>query len=241
MLTENDKAVLHFSGGKDSLACLYLCRPWWDRITVLWVNAGNPYPETVEQMAQIKALVPHFAEVRGDQPAWIAAMGLPVDVVPIMHGTMGRLAGSTEPLRLQSTFDCCAHNLWLPMREAMRQMGATVAIRGQKQCDEFKGQLRDGDVFEGITYRHPLDAWSDADVMAYLHAQGVELPPQYARGVNTSFDCMDCTGYASHNAVRWAQMAETHPDLWASFGGKLAAVRAALDCAVRPYMEQSWQ
>jgi len=34
--------VLQLSGGKDSLACLYLLKPKWDDLIVAWVNTGAP-------------------------------------------------------------------------------------------------------------------------------------------------------------------------------------------------------
>jgi 3'-phosphoadenosine 5'-phosphosulfate sulfotransferase (PAPS reductase)/FAD synthetase len=51
------KAVLQFSGGKDSLACLLLLRPWWDRLTVMWVNTGAAFPETLELMEAVRSRV----------------------------------------------------------------------------------------------------------------------------------------------------------------------------------------
>lgn len=235
MLDAHERIVVQFSGGKDSLACLYLCRPWWPKLHVVWCNPGNPYPETLAQMAHIRALVPHFIEVNGEQPRWVREQGLPVDVVPILATTVGQLVAGVHGPRLQSTFECCRHNLWEPLARAVIALRATLVVRGQKRSDDLQGPLHDGDVVDGVTYHYPLEGWSDADVRAYLHEQGVALPPQYGRGINTSFDCFDCTGYAAHNRARWAAMPDTHPDLWARFGPQLAAVRAELTNAMVAY------
>jgi PP-loop superfamily ATP-utilizing enzyme len=44
------KAILFFSGGKDSLACLHLLREYWDRVLVVWANPGEALPELRAQM-----------------------------------------------------------------------------------------------------------------------------------------------------------------------------------------------
>jgi 3'-phosphoadenosine 5'-phosphosulfate sulfotransferase (PAPS reductase)/FAD synthetase len=77
------KPILQFSGGADSLACLWLLREHWPRLTVVWVNTGDCFPETSELMRKVRELVPHFHEVRSDQPAQIRRWGYPVDVLPI--------------------------------------------------------------------------------------------------------------------------------------------------------------
>ena len=55
-LDRHDKIALQFSGGKDSLAVLYLCKEWWNKITVVWLNTGSAFPETIAQMEGIYSL-----------------------------------------------------------------------------------------------------------------------------------------------------------------------------------------
>lgn len=40
IIDRHERVVLFFSGGKDSLTCLLLLRPYWDRLTVCWINTG---------------------------------------------------------------------------------------------------------------------------------------------------------------------------------------------------------
>jgi phosphoadenosine phosphosulfate reductase len=235
LLDEHDQIVLEFSGGKDSLACLYLCRPHWDKITVLWSNPGDPYPETVAQMQHIAQLVPHFLEIKGEVGAWVAESGYPVDVLPVLNTGFAHTFAGTSGVRLQSVFDCCLHNLLHPMAEAVEVLGATLVVRGQKNADALKGPLRSGRELLGVTYYYPLETWTDDDVFNYLQAEGVALPEQYARGINTSFDCVGCTGFAEHNQRRWATMRDTHPDLWPQFKVRLDTVRATLQQAMTHY------
>ena len=67
------KAILLFSGGKDSLAALLFLRAHWDSITVLWANPGGAHPRLLEYMASIRRRVPHFVEVQGRSREWITS------------------------------------------------------------------------------------------------------------------------------------------------------------------------
>lgn len=91
-LARHDRIALQLSGGRDSIACLYLMRPWLDRITVYWLNTGAAFPETLAVIEQMRAWVPHFVEIDGDQPGHVARHGIPSDLVPSSHTPIGLLA-----------------------------------------------------------------------------------------------------------------------------------------------------
>ena len=77
----HQRAVLAFSGGKDSLVCLDLCRDYRDKLTVVWVNTGAAFPHMVEfvrKAAEGYSLI----ELHSDQAAWHAQHGLPAEIVP---------------------------------------------------------------------------------------------------------------------------------------------------------------
>lgn len=84
-LSRHKKVMLQLSSGKDSAAVLWLLQPYWDKFDVVWVNPGNPYPETLEYMEKIQKLVPRFICVLGNQPQDIQRNGWPVDIVPLDH------------------------------------------------------------------------------------------------------------------------------------------------------------
>ena len=149
-LERHDRAVLQFSGGKDSLACLSLLQPWWEKITVLWANTGDAFPETIEQMRRIRDAVPHFIEVRSDATAHIADYGWPVDVVPTTNTAVGKmLDGHDRPL-LQHYTSCCGTNIWRPLCAAAADLGATLVIRGQRLDEHSRSSLLSGEIVEGI-------------------------------------------------------------------------------------------
>lgn len=192
------KTALSFSAGKDSAACLWLLKPRWHEIDVVWCNPGDPYPETLEYMRDIKEMVPHFIEVRSDSRGWVREHGYPVDVLPIKRSRIGRVADATPGLMLQSAWDCCGANLWRPMQQFIKENSYTHVIRGQKNCDRLKSPVRSRDVIDGVTYLFPLEDWTDTDVLTYL---GGKVPPSYMRGRRTSLDCMRCTAYVEDASV----------------------------------------
>ena len=212
MLGTHEKIVLQFSGGKDALACLYLMRPHWDRIIVAWVNTGDAFPETIEQMAAIKSLVPNFVEVKSDQPGQTAENGLPVDLVPVWHTPIGRRCRTGSSERAQSPFDCCYANIWKPLDEFVRAVGATLVIRGQRAEERVKAPIRSGHIEDGIEYLFPIEDWTQADVLAYLVANDVVLPRYYTY-VNSSLDCQHCTAYLFENRGKFDFIEQYHPAL----------------------------
>ena len=220
--------ALQFSGGKDSLACLYLLRPVWQHIYVVWVNSGAAYPETVEQMAQIRALVPHFIEVNADQPSQIAREGFPSDLVPISFTRFGQDTRPQNDTRIQPWVTCCRDNLWIPLHKTMLDLGITTIIRGQKTTDYRTAPLKSGSVIDGIEYLFPIEDWTDQDVMDYLIAEGVTVPAYYEWS-DTSLDCTTCTAYLDERRHELWNMQFVHPEIWKEVEPRLRAIAAAVE------------
>ena len=180
LLDQHDKAVLQFSGGKDSLACLYLLKDYWDKITVIWVNTGAAYPEVIEQMASIKAMVPHFIEARSNAIEFVIDNGAPSDVVPVANTTFSQQACSEDRFAIQSWVNCCAYNLWEPLEKATKETGATLVIRGTRSDDHMKAPVKSGDTVNGFQYYLPLEDWTETDVFSYLYHESIPTPDYYS-------------------------------------------------------------
>lgn len=211
IIERHQRIVLQFSGGKDSLAVLELCKPYWDRIMVLWLNTGAALPETLQQMREIEAKVPHFLEWPSDQPRQILFHGYPSDIVPMTHTEMGRLIDDhTKPL-LQPYYQCCAANIWEPLQQATQLCGATLVIRGQRNAEAKKSPVRSGDVIDGVEYLFPIEDWSGEQVRDYLIQQSVELPEHY-RQFDSSLDCWNCSAYLQENVGKLDYLRTHHAD-----------------------------
>lgn len=210
MFTLDDKVVFQFSGGKDSLACLYLLEEHWPRIAVMWCDTGDALPETHEQMRAVAALVPTFIRVPGTQPASIARDGPPADVVGVWQTPMGRIVRAAQDLPpVQTPFDCCHNNIWKPLDRAVRAFGATVVIRGQRNGEAIKSPVRSGHIENGVKYVFPIEDWTEAQVLEYLDNKGIALPKHYAY-FNSSLDCGHCTAYLSENVGRMRYLRAHH-------------------------------
>lgn len=220
-------AVLQFSGGKDSLACLYLLQPFWDRVTVMWCNTGDTFPETRQQMQAIAATVPHFVEVRSDAKAQIEQCGWPVDILPVTRSVVGRAIDGHSMQMMQAYTACCGQNIWRPLDAAVRDMGATLIVRGQRTSEKMKSPIRSGAVYDGIEYWFPIEDWSEEDVFSYLRREKIPVPANYDH-TGTSLDCMHCTAWENETdrTIRW--MRDAHPAEHAEVFRRLLEIRRAV-------------
>lgn len=232
-LEPGEKAILQFSGGKDSTALLHLAKPWLDQIIVYFADTGAVYPHVREFIhAECERLGARLAVIRAPVTIeqWHAAEGLPSDIVPIESTaeTQWTLKDKARQ-RLQSHMKCCTAMIFLPMANAIKASGIKIVLRGSKRCDARVG-VPDGHVEDGIVYRSPLWDWSDDQVFQYLKQEGVTLPKHYA-AVPNSLDCYLCTGHLKHHGaakLRWTK--EHYPDdLWPELSRRVAAVRNVID------------
>ncbi len=135
LFERHQNAVLAFSGGKDSLACLHLCRDYRDNITVVWVNTGAAFPH-IEKFVHNAVKGFNFVELKSDQGAWIKQYGLPSDMVPVANSIWRDPAAPDPPQTLlQPWTACCAKLRFEPLLEYLGRSSATLFIHGQRHSD----------------------------------------------------------------------------------------------------------
>lgn len=214
MLTGHARALLQFSGGKDSTALLHMARPWLDRIEVVTVNAGANFPHVQAHIdATLAALGVTATVLWSDSATWVQSNGLPADLVPVESAEAAPFMDNEGP-RLVNYLSCCFANIMRPMHDYVRASGHTLVLRGSKRDDSRVG-VPSGFVEEGVEYRSPLWEWSDAEVFSYLDGAGVALPSQYAAGVNDGLDCWFCPAHLKHHgAEKLRYLKANYPDLW---------------------------
>ena len=227
-MLKNEVTALQFSGGKDSLACLFLMQPHWDELTVYWTNTGAALPETAELIEQVRATVPHFVEIRTDQPSDLVDNGWPVDVLPVRSALPMREMYGKPRLRLQSFFDCCYRNIMGPMHERMIADGVKVIIRGQRNQETHKSMLRSGDVVDGFKVLFPIEGWTGEQVRAYLADKPIKLPSNY-EDMDTSLDCWNCTAWLEDNIGKRRYLKRVHPEAYTVVREMLTLIEAEID------------
>lgn len=200
-IDRHKKIALQFSGGRDSLACLYLMKPYWDQLTVYWCNTGAAYPETLALIAKIRDMVPNFAVIEGRQPTVIKQFGIPSDIVPVSATPFGQMAGGGT-IAIQDRYSCCTRSMMLPTHERMIEDGITLIIRGQKSSDKLKSTVKSGDVHDGIEFYFPIEDWDSRQVMRFLEDKGAPIPRFYEM-LNTMPDCMNCSAYWEEGVAKY--------------------------------------
>lgn len=236
IIDRHENIALMYSGGKDSTACLYLLKKWWNKINVVWVNSGATFPEVLAFMENMKKKLPRFIEVKSNQPAYVDTFGLPTEILPVDYTAIGQAIGVERSFKLNNYIDCCATNIWYPALKAIKSLGCTLVIRGQKNCDFKKSSLRSGVINDGVEYLFPVEKWSNKDVFDYLKEQDFCFPSYYNLAA-TSLDCWNCTAYCYEHKDKLAYMRDNHPKLYEIYKAKLYDISLAVKSEMLPLLD----
>ena len=231
-LERHNNVALLFSGGKDSLALVYLLRDDWHRLTVYHLDTGDLLPETRDAVAHVEAMVPRFQRINTNARAWIAANGLPSELVPEACGSIGRGFdhGHAGRVSIVGQWRCCDANRWQPMLNRLQADGVTLSIRGARIADPGFGLVRRapgatiGECIKrvgNIENWFPIQRWSDDDVLAYLRGVGAPVGRFYdykAQGI----ECATCP--AGWGEGRASYLRQHHPELAARYAADLDTI-----------------
>jgi 3'-phosphoadenosine 5'-phosphosulfate sulfotransferase (PAPS reductase)/FAD synthetase len=224
-LSAYKRPALQFSGGKDSLACLYLLREQLDHITVYWLDTGDTFPETRAVIDSVRGWIPHFEVIQSDVAAWRQEFGHPSDLVPAKAHALGVMYGMND-FRLVSRFDCCWHNIMAPMSRRMKADGVDAVVRGTKLADTGVVPA-EGPTEEGYDVILPIRDWSHADVHQYLDSVGAPRNRLYetTRGFSAP-ECMGCTAWWDDSKAEYFRV--VRPELLSDYQAKLRDIRSAI-------------
>lgn len=226
--------VLALSGGKDSIACLHLCRHSID--CAIYVDTGKSYPETQKMIRYAQGITP-VVIVQTNQQEQNDREGLPADVVPIDWTRIGQQVSGPKPATIQSYLSCCHENIAYPLLQQAKELGATEIIYGQRNEDGHKATSRDGDMTDGIRRLHPIEDWTSEQVLKYL--QTVMTVPEHFYFEHSSLDCYDCTAFRKNTQDRIAFTRDKYPEFHEQHQARIELIKQAL--AESGYMEiESW-
>lgn len=227
------KKALWFSGGKDSMACLFLNAHRLDEICVIYADTGRYYPEQHVTVQKAKEMCPHWVQINTDRDGQWKEHGLPSDIVPMDWTRLGQSTTHKKETMVQDYLRCCWENISGPVFRKTKELGCTTVIRGQRADESHRAPAKDGDIYEGIKFEHPIENWTREEVIVYL-SQRMEIPEHYALD-HSSMDCYDCTAFAAHSLDRVAFMKKKHPLLYTDYKEKLGRLHAALLSPMRDY------
>lgn len=218
----HERIAFHFSGGRDSTAALYLLRPYWGRMTIYHLDTGDQFPETRAVVDAVEAEVGPMVRVITNVKASRAEFGMPSDLVPTDNTPIGRMVSGRQ-IKLVGRYECCAHNLMIPMHQRTLADGITLLIRGQRDDEYVKQPMRSGDVENGIEVLYPIQEWTGDMVSEYLFAGGHPIAPFYERGALRAPECMGCTAWWDEGRAEY--MKKYQPEAHAAYSINIKLIR----------------
>lgn len=194
IIERHQNIALQLSGGRDSLACLYLLKDHLHKICVYWCDTGDSFPETLDVIEDVKKIAPNFVRVDGFMKQCIATYGIPSEIVPVENTKAHLINNDLDDVMIQSRDECCFRSRSLPLHTRMVEDCTTLIIRGHRNDEVLKSRVRSGDVIGDVEYLFPIEQWSSGDVDEFLSKNGVKRQRFYEFG-DTAHECMGCTGY----------------------------------------------
>ncbi|TXN75483.1 phosphoadenosine phosphosulfate reductase family protein [Methylobacterium sp. WL8] len=196
----HDRVFLAFSGGKDSAALAHLCRPWRDRLTLLWMNTGAAAPFMRDHVLSHRADF-EVIELHPDRPMienW-QEWGIPADLIAVEN--LATVAWR-EP-KVQPWLACCAVHRLQPAITFMESVrGPCPLLIGQRSADKGGTVAGLASAFPAhVEVAMPLWTWTDAEVRTFVAEQGIRLHPHHAE-CPTSIECVRCPANLSAEKLR---------------------------------------
>lgn len=226
VMEREGRVMLAFSGGKESALLAELCRPYRDRVSLLWVNTGFMFPH-VEAFIRDYGETFELIELKSDLTGNWRANGLPAEVLPIGNALPG---GCHTGERLQSWTACCEANRNRPAFDFVSGLsGPVTLLHGQRLEDRSPGNGMSGWPFSSnVSVEALLADWMEDDVFVFHSMRRVRLPDHYLE-VPDSLDCWSCPAMFLTKAApqRIDYMARRYPRELAMVLPGVRRVRAA--------------
>jgi len=236
LLWATDSVAVSFSGGRDSLVALHLALRRKPDLTVVFINTGIEFPETVAYVRQIaKEWQLDLREARAGRSFWRLARerGLPIGG----RGNSFFRKALAEAAEVKLSNACCNQLKITPARQFYRRHSIEGVVTGLRADESLMRRLNLADYGAlrwsrdyGALVAWPLFAWQREDVEAYSAAHNLPLNPLYGMG-HQRVGCWACLQDFLRDDSRLFTLKHTHPGMYeslkAQFGDELLRVLAA--------------
>lgn len=218
-IEKSEKPVLHYSGGKDSTAVLFKLKDYWDKLTVMYVNGGDAFPETLRVMEEVRKLPVTFLEIVTDVETVREDQGWPSDIIGRDNTIAGQYFFRKNKPRLQEGLSCCLLALFMPLHKATIDGGYDLILRGTKINDIARNDL--GDKIFDVNVWYPVKDMTDDQVIEYIVKWYPKYPKlveavlePYTFGCNSNHNCMHCTAWYEQHENKEVVLKEKYPEVW---------------------------
>ena len=197
--------TLSFSGGKDSLACYGIAKKAVKDLTLIYINTGLEFPETVDY-------VHNFARKNKDR-LLLAEAG----------NAFWEQVDSFGPPAKDFRW-CCKVCKLAPLTELIENTypDGTVTIEGNRSLESFAradtGFVEHNPFVPNQTILNPIRGWRAAEVWAYIWWKGLDYNPLYEE----DFERIGCYLCPACLASEWKGTEAIHPDLHRRWSDHLA-------------------
>jgi 3'-phosphoadenosine 5'-phosphosulfate sulfotransferase (PAPS reductase)/FAD synthetase len=192
------KAVVSYSGGRDSVVMAELVREQAPKIQLCYVDTGLADPRLVAWIKRHggKHLVYLQAETH-PETTWKTEGALPIGA----KMSAANYRKDNPELRVDPS-RCCQIHKAKPQNTWLREYGCKLLFFGARGDDSnrHRFKLMSGEVFPsglGWLLSYPLLVWTQRDVLEYLRETMPDYPLMYAR--NEELGCRAC----AINLARW--------------------------------------
>ncbi len=216
----DDKVAVAFSGGKDSLVALHLALQIKPDITVLFVNTGIEFPETLEYIEQLKKdlKLDNFYEANAKVNFWKLSEEKGIPVAGRGNTTFMRDLSDKSGVKLSNA--CCHQMKEAPARRFYREHDIEGTVTGLRVSESLMrklnfadyGALRYSSIYKTLI-SWPLYAWKDEDIFNYIKKNNLLLNPIYDIGY-TRVGCWPCLQDMFYKDSRLFTLQEKHPNMY---------------------------
>lgn len=204
-LKKHKKALVAYSGGKESVVLKHFLQDYDEHLEYVWVNTGAMLPHMRDFI-----LAQGVTELHSNQESMFRSHGLPSKIVPTFNTELVIYDGTDTNDRLMLTHApyCCGALRAMPIANYAKTKEIGLVFHGQLLADG--GKHHQG--LLGISNVCPLWEWSELDVYKYIDDNKLKLPKQYQLGYKDSIECWNCP--SELNADRFEYIANYHPEKW---------------------------
>ena len=188
--------TLSFSGGKDSLACYGIVKRALKSFTLVFIDTGLEFPETVRY-------VRGFAEKHKER-LLVASAG----------DAFWEQVGSFGPPAKDFRW-CCKVCKLAPLTDAIERNfpQGTITIEGNRALESFArsgiGFVESNPFVPNQTILNPIRGWIAAEVWAYIWWKSLDYNPLY----DEDFERIGCYLCPACLSSEWRCTSRLHPDL----------------------------